>query len=426
MVIKMRRIATYLFAIFALTVVAAGPGGRKDTMPGPLDERIRTLQVSLEGNQMAPPVIILGSNDRLIFSFDCIEDDRSYFRYRLTHCNANWQPSGLVDSEILDGFNEASIEDFDFSRGTTVNYVNYMFAIPNADMKPLISGNYLVSVYREDNPEQSVAQWRFMVCEQVASISAELTSRTDTDYNDAHQQLSVAVTTEREDVLDPFNDLTVMIQQNGRLDNEVALRHPLRMSGRTAVYEHQAPLIFEAGNEYRRFETVSIDYPGMKVASIVHLDPYYHATLEADTVRAAALYSYDSTQKGRFRIREYDSDEAATQADYVVVHFTLEMPEAPGTMIFIDGDLTSRRFDDASLMTFNHSTGRYEKAMLLKQGSYNYQYLAVPPGKNRGYTAPIEGDKYQTVNEYLIKVYSRRPSERYDRLLGVSRIIYDR
>ena len=424
--VKMRLTATYIFMLLALTAFAVAPGGRKDTMPGSSDERIRTMQVTLEGNPMAPPVIVLGSNDRLIFSFDCLEDDRSYFRYRLTHCNANWQPSGLVDSEILDGFNEANIDDFDFSRGTTVNYVNYRFAIPNPDMRPLVSGNYLVSVYREDAPEQTVAQWRFMVSEQTATIASELTSRTDKDYNEAHQQLSVAVTTERDDVPDPFNDLTVMIQQNGRLDNEVALRHPLRMSGRTAVYEHQAPLIFDAGNEYRRFETVSLDYPGMKVASTVYLDPYYHVTLEADTARAGALYSYDSTQSGRYRIREYDSDQADTQADYVVVHFILEMPEAPGTMIFIDGDLTSRRFDDSSLMTYNHSTGRYEKAMLLKQGSYNYQYLAVPPGKNRGYTAQIEGDKYQTVNEYLIKVYSRRPGERYDRLLGVSSIIYDR
>lgn len=419
-----------IFAIPAVFAIAfclqAQTPGMLDTMTGSFDERTRTLQVSLEGDPMAPPVLVLGSNDRLIFSFDRLEDDRSYLRYRITHCNADWQPSGLVDSEILDGFNEATIDDYDFSRGTTVNYVNYRFTIPSRDMAPLLSGNYLVSVYNEDNPDAILAQWRFMVSEQRASISSQLTSRTDTDYNEGHQQLTVTVDTDRQDMTDPFNDLTVMIQQNGRLDNEIALRHPLRMSGRTAVYEHQAPLIFEAGNEYRRFETVSIDYPGMKIASTAYLNPYYHATLEPDTVRTYATYSYDSTQNGRFRIREYDSDQPDTQADYVVVHFTLEMDEMPGTMIFIDGDLTSRRFDDASLMTFNHSTGRYEKAMLLKQGSYNYQYLAVPPGARRGYTSIIEGDKYQTVNEYLIKVYTRQPGDRYDRLLGVSRIIYDR
>lgn len=423
----MKRFLAYLLTAFAAFAVrGVGPGHIKDTMPGSFDERIRTLQVSLEGNPMAPPVIVLGSGDRLIFSFDCLENDRSYFRYCLTHCNADWQPSVLVDSEIIDGFNEAVIEDYDFSRGTTVNYVNYRFAIPSPDMTPLVSGNYLVSVYSEERPEQTVAQWRFMVSEQTASVSASLTSRTDVDYNEGHQQLSVAVETDRREAADPFNDLMVMIQQNGRLDNEIALRHPLRMSGRTAVYEHQAPLIFEAGNEYRRFETVSLDYPGMRIASTDYIDPYYHASIEMDTVRAYAPYSYDSTQNGRFRIREYDSDNPDTHADYVVVHFTLDTPEMPGTMIFIDGDLTSRRFDDSSLMTFNNATGRYEKAMLLKQGSYNYQYLAVPPGERRGYTADVEGDRYQTVNEYLIKIYSRQPGERYDRLLGVSRIIHDR
>ena len=39
-------------------------------------------------------------------------------------------------------------------------------------------------------------------------------------------------------------------------------------------------------------------------------------------------------------------------------------------------------------------------------------------GENRGYTAAIEGDKYQTVNEYLARVYQRHPGDRYDRFVG--------
>lgn len=397
-----------------------------DTMTGTTDEYIRSMQMTLNGDMFAPPVLIIGSNDRLTFSFDHISDDRAYFRYKLVHCNANCQPSQLVDFEIIDGFNEGVIEDYAFSRGTTVNYVHYQFSIPDGNMTPLISGNYLVRVYEESDPDNIVAQWRFMVSEQIARIGVELSSRTDVDYNQAHQQLAIVVDTERDDVNDPFNDLTVMIQQNGRLDNETAIRHPLRMSGQKAIYEHMQPLIFDAGNEYRRFETVTIDYPGMHVAEIEYLDPYYHVSLQNDAARNNEGYLYDSTQNGRYLIREYDSDEEDTMADYVIVHFFLEQPEMPGTMVFIDGDLTNRRFDESSQMIYNHATGRYEKAMLLKQGSYNYQYLAVPPGKSRGYTATIEGDKYQTVNEYLIKVYTRRPGDRFDRLIGVSRIIYDR
>lgn len=394
-----------------------------DTMTGTDNEYIRTMQVTLNDDMFAPPVLVIGSNDRLTFSFDHLADDRAYFRYKLVHCNANWQPSQLVDSEIIDGFNEGVIEDYAFSRSTTINYVHYQFSIPDGGMSPLVTGNYLVRVYEESDPDNIVAQWRFMVSDQSAKISVDLSSRTDVDYNEAHQQLSIIVDTERNNVSDPFNDLTIMVQQNGRLDNEVAIKHPLRMSGNKAIYEHLSPLIFDAGNEYRRFETVTLEYPGMHVDHSEYLYPYYHISLQPDATRSNDTYLYDSTQQGRFVVRDYDSDDGDTMADYVVVHFSLQQPEMPGAMIFIDGDLTNRRFDESSRMTYNPATGLYEKAMLLKQGSYNYQYLTVPPGKSRGYTSHIEGDKYQTVNEYIIKVYTRQPTDRYDRLIGVSRIV---
>ncbi len=58
--------------------------------------------------------------------------------------------------------------------------------------------------------------------------------------------------------------------------------------------------------------------------------------------------------------------------------------------------------------------------MLLKQGAYNYQYLTAGAKSPAGRTAEIEGDRYQTVNEYAVKVYTRRPGERFDRLIGYS------
>ena len=412
--------------LLSLASTVAGAAGFTDTMTGTFDERIRTLRVVANDDIFAPPVLFLNAPGSITVSFDHLADDREYFRYRLVHCNASWQPSGLVDSEIIDGFNEGLIEDFDYSRATTVHYVNYRLTIPNADMAPMVSGNYLLQIYRQDDPDTIVAQCRFMVSEQSAVIGAEITSRTDRDYNEASQQLSLAVDVERSDVRDLFNDVRVMIQQNGRLDSEVALVQPLRVSGRTLIYEHQPGLIFDAGNEYRRFETTSVNYPGMRVADIEWLDPYYHFTIETDTPRNTEQYLYDSTQRGRFVVREYNSTESDTEADYAVVHFTLDYPETPGLMIFLDGDFVNRRFDSSSQMAYNEATGRYERALLLKQGSYNYQYLAVPPKKSRGYTSVIEGDRYQTVNEYLVKVYTRRQGERYDRLIGVASFLSDR
>ena len=192
------------------------------------------------------------------------------------------------------------------------------------------------------------------------------------------------------------------------------------MSGRTAIYEHQKPLIFEAGNEYRRFETVKEQYPGMRIDHIEFFEPYYHFVIAEDAPRDEETYLYDETQSGRYMIRRQGADDSDVEADYGVVHFTLDYPESPGTMIFLDGDFVQRRFDENSRMQYNYSTGRYERAMLLKQGSYNYQYLIVPPGERRGFTGAIEGDKYQTMNEYTVRVYHRRRGERYDRLIGTA------
>lgn len=409
-----------LVAALAAVLVASAA----DTMTGVFGERIKSLQVRLDGNDFAAPVVVLGSSDRIRIDFDHLAEDREYFRYSLQHCDARWQPSGLVDSEFLDGFNEGSIEDYGYSQATVVHYVHYSLTIPNEEVAPTISGNYLLRIYRENEPDEPLLQCRFMVSEQTVPVSAFLTSRTDVDYNKAHQQLEICVDTERAGVEDIYNDLRVVVQQNGRLDSERALLRPMRTSGRKAYFEHTPELIFEGGNEYRRFETVSEYYPGIGVESIDFQNPYRHFYLFVDEPRADKPYLYDQTQHGRYFIRRQGAAESDYEADYGVVHFELDMPQlSDGSMIFIDGDFVHRRFDPESEMRFNPVTQRYERAMLLKQGAYNYQYLLVPSGAMRGYTAPIEGDSYQTDNEYLIKIYHRRRGDRYDRLIGVHQIM---
>lgn len=409
-------------AILLLQLLCASAA---DTMTGIFCERIRSLQVHLEGNPFGLPVVVLNSGDRILIEFDHLNEDREFFRYSLQHCNSHWQPSGLVDSEFLDGFNEGIIEDYEFSQATSVHYVHYGLTIPNKEVYPTISGNYLLRVYPESEPDSTVLQCRFMVSEQTAPVTVDVTTATDIDYRKEHQQLSISVDTERAMVEDPFNDMFVVVGQNGRLDSETAFRQPLKMLGTTAVFEHRPELIFEAGNEYRRFETVSDFYPGMGVDYIEYYDPYYHYTLYGDEPRDQQEYIYDSTQGGRYFIRRLNANDSNTEADYGVVHFALNIREMPGSMIFLDGDFVQRRFDPNSQMQYNHVNGRYERAMLLKQGAYNYQYLVVPPGARRGYTAQIEGDKYQTTNTYFVRVYHHRRGERYDRLIGVAIVSSD-
>lgn len=414
-----RRIALSLLTLcVSLTTFAL-----TDTMTGTFSDRIRTLQAHPDMDPLGEPIWIMNEPTPVIISFDELAEDYRDLRYSLIHCDRRWQPSGLVDTEFIDGFNEQNIDDYRYSRGTAAHYVHYTITFPSPDMRPLLSGNYLLRIYDQSDPDQTLAQVRLMVVEPKTGIATDVTSVTDRDYNVAHQQLTVKVDTEGSEVRDPFNDLTLMISQNGRLDNEVTVTKPMRVIGKTLVYEHLPALIFDAGNEYRRMEAVSVTYPGLRIDGIEYHYPYYHLFVAEDKPRLSGRYEYDETQNGGYLIRDYNSDDSDIEAEYVIVHFSLDMPKLATTDIYLDGDLTMRRFDDSSRMAYNPDTQRYEKVMLLKLGAYNYQYLTVGPRDMHGRTDGVEGNYYQTGNRYLIKVYERKPGERYDRLIGVNQIV---
>ena len=413
-----RTLILTLLSILPLHIHAAE--APHDTSTSIEDPAFHTLRVMVNDQEFTPPVIYLNSDDRLNISFDELSDDLRYMRYELLHCTADWRIDNLIPAEYLDGFNEAPITDYSYSQATLTHYIHYSLTIPNEEMRPTISGNYLLRIYDENDPDRTLLQVRFCIVEPTMKVKASVTSRTDIDYNESHQQLSVSVDPDGTYIANPYTDISVRVEQNSRCDNAVSVTGPTSMEGTLLKFDHDRRLIFPAGNEFRRMEVVSTTYPGMGVESISFADPYYHFDLYPDSPRLDSPYTYDQTQFGGFKIREYNSTDSDVEADYVIVHFSLMMPWQDSFDIFIDGDLTHHRFDPQSRMVFNRATNRYESAMLLKQGAYNYQYLAVPVGSMTGLTAPIEGDKYQTANRYLVKVYQRRPGERYDRLTAVT------
>ena len=406
-----------------LLLAAAFSANALDTKTRVFDSGFKSLRACVEGGYYAPPVIELGGNDRIRIEFDELSSDLRYLRYSVLHCNADWTPSQLVDSDYVNGFNEAEVTDYSFSSATFAPYVHYGISLPNENMQLLLSGNYLLRVYEEYEPEKPLLQVRFSIVENQVDIATELTSRTDIDYNQQHQQLNIMVDTKDYYVQNLYNDLKVVVTQNSRTDNEVLVTNPMRVSSNKAFFEHNRQLIFPAGNEFRRFEMTTTNYIGMGIDHYEYHAPYHHAVLQLDEPRAFASYSYDRTQYGRFTIRESNAFDSNTEADYMVTHFTLEMPELTNGDIYVDGEFTQHNFNANNQMHYNPETRSYELDLQLKQGAYNYQYLWIPDGSEKAQTGKIEGDFYQTVNEYQIKVYNRRMGERYDRLVGYS-IIY--
>ena len=404
--------------VSVLPVLLPAMAVAEDTRTQIFDPSFKTLKVQVEGDFFSPPVIMLGTDRRITISFDEMGDDRSYLRYTLTHCDERWQPSGLLDSEMLDGFNEAEVTDYSFSANTFRHYVNYHITIPGEGMRPLLSGNYLLRVYREDDMEVPVLQARFAISEERVGVSGSVSTITDRGANDMWQQLSFKVHTGEYEVRDAYGDVTVVVEQNGVEQPQSLALKPIRMSPGSLVYEHSPGLVFPAGNEYRRFETVRTDYAGMHVDSNAYEDDGYTAILQTDYERASRPYSYDSTQQGRFKIDEYNSTDPELGADYVLTRFTLDFPRVMNGDVYVDGEFTHHLADDSSRMTYNEATGLYELTMLLKQGSYNYRYVLKGEDAGLPTASPVEGDKYETQNQYTVKVFHRVPGSRYTRLIG--------
>lgn len=411
---------------FAMIVLCATPivmASETDTRQAIFHPGFHTLTVRADGELMSVPVLRLGTEDRLEISFDEIGDDYRYLQYRLIHCNADWQPSRLLESEYLEGFNIGEISDYAFSSNTFVHFVNYHLTFPQEGMTPLVSGNYLLQVFDQDDPDEVLLQLRFAVSENSVGVDGIASGRTDKGFNTTWQQVDFSLMPHGIRIGNPYQDLTVTVTQNGRDVSRRSVSHPLRVEGERITFGHAPELVFPASNEYRRFETVRISDPGMHVDSIRYGGSNYHVWLTPDEWRAEGHYRYDSTQRGRFLVRESNSTDSDLGADYVTVHFTLDCPEIADADIYLDGELTGHEMSDRWKMSYDYNTHLYTLQAPLKQGSYNYQYVAVPRKGGIPTPAPIEGDFHETINEYLVEVFYHPPGARADRLLGHAVIV---
>ncbi len=407
-------------------------------------EDIRTLEVNKEGQWNANPVIVLNSGEKIHVSFDQLSHDYKRYAYRLIHCNADWTPSGLNELEYMEGFSLQETYRYSLSEGTLTDYTHYELEVPNDQLKLKLSGNYALLLMDRDRQEEILAVACFSVLERRISIKSEVSRSTDLGYNTAYQQLNFVLNTTANQIQRPESDLIVLVRQNRRLDNEVFGIQALMTSANEIRYEHLPELIFEGGNEYRRFEISSYKFSGLGVDKIRFQQPCYHAYLIESTLRNTA-YSFDKDQNGRFYVRNFDADDnQQTEADYFWVHFFLKAPESlDETGVYLQGDFTYASFGEPYKMKYNPQSGCYEKSLFLKQGAYNYMYLSknkavlestknlktsassrayrtstISAKKNPGTTFPVEGSFWETENEYQIFVYYRPVGADYDALIA--------
>ena len=387
------------------------------------DPKVKTLQVMVNQNWLAPAVMRLGTDDVLSIGFDELSHDYHQYRYRVEHCEADWSPStSLFESDWLEGFNGNPIDDYDTSVNTTVAYTHYWFQIPNDRMRLRLSGNYRIHVYEEDI-DRDVMTIDFRVTEQSMPLAMGVTTNTDIDTNASHQQVSLSLNYGVQRVTDPASQLRVVVMQNQREDNMKQNPKPTIVNGSGAEWRHARELIFEAGNEYRKYEVLDVSHPTMGIDQMMWNGSRYEAYPFIDEQRRH--YLYDEDANGSFLIRNSDNWQIETTCDYVWAVYRLKCRPLPeGTMV-IDGQWATDANQQTYEMTYDEQAGMYTARILQKQGYYAYQYRwRLPDGTLT--IPPSEGSFYQTENSYQVYVYYRGTSDNTWRLTAYQQIAINR
>lgn len=387
-------------------------------------ETIKSVQLFNEENELSNPVIELGSDTRLILKFDELSEAVGEYSYTIIHCDAQWNESYIQQMDYLSGFMDNPVTDYAMSFNTTVKYVNYQLQIPNEDCTPRLSGNYALVVFEGNDRKNLVLIQRFYVVEPLVRIEGLVKKATFDPFQGDNQEVDFRIHHERLRLLNPREDIKVVVMQNRRWDNAIVNLKPLFIKENLLDYDYNKENVFPGGNEFRYFDLRTIRYTGENIQNIEFFRPVYHVTLIPDVLRTQKEYFFYKEMNGNFVIESQDRvTDYDTECDYAFVHFFLPVPsELTGGSVNVFGALTGWNANQTNQMKYNFQRAGYELTMLLKHGYYNYQYVYVPQGAQKADATNLEGSHFETENEYQIFAYYRDLSSRYDRLVGFTNL----
>lgn len=382
---------------------------------------VQTVLLYADGNQLNDPIVPLEDMmGRLTLSFDIIDGEGEVLNYTFIHCTHDWQPSDIQRVQYAAGFDSDRLDDYAFSRNTLIDYVNYQLQFPNDDMAPMLSGNYLLIVYGDDLSDLYFTR-RFMVLDEKAHVGATVPRYPDElAFTDTHQQLNISVDVNNYLTGNTQQYSSLTIRQNGRWDNAAVGLKPTFVYPDRISFEHHPLTVFEAGNQYRRFNTSNFYFQSENLAHIRQTDESFEIDIATCMSRAHQAYtSYEDIHGEKFVYVEDENLDNNTEADYCRVNFFYQS-EAPLTHedLYIMGALNDWRFDESNKMRYDYRLHGYTCSMVLKQGYYNFMFATIDRKTGLISTDLTAGNHWETNNVYKLYFYFYNAIKGYDELIG--------
>ena len=386
-------------------------------------ENIKTVLLSPVGFEMSSPVIRLNTEDKLLLQFDDLERDVKEYFYTFIHCTAKWTPSDLMQSQYLSGFPDDRITDYSFSFNTLQPYTHYRLLIPSSNLIPLVSGNYLLLVFSDNDKSNLVLSKRFMLIDSKLTIEAAVHRASVIDDRSSKQKIDFSVFYDNYKIDNPFGDINVVILQNDRWDNAIRTLKPLFLREYQLDYSHETGNDFNAGNEYRNFDIRSLRYLTERVQKIITDSAITHAYLFDDESRSYKRYSTEYDLNGYYSIKTYEGKNDETESDYAWVHFNLpyDFQRTDGNF-YVFGMFSQNQCTPENKLLYDSEKSAYHARILLKQGYYNYMYVFLEDASAVIDETTVEGNHHETENDYTVLVYHRPTASRYDQLVGIKKI----
>lgn len=376
---------------------------------------IKTISFVQNGRNVIP---FFKLGDTFEIQFDDLYSDEADYYYTLTHYNADWSlPSSLSKAEYLTGLDNQRIITYQNSFNTLQLYSHYKQIFPNKFNQITKSGNYLLTVLNDEN--EIVFSRKFVLYEEGIQVGLIVRRSRDFETIDAKQNMELTLNYGDKILQNPIQNVKVTLLQNGNWNTSISGVKPQYTLGSELIYRYNKETQFWGGNECYTIDNKMIRGTNNTVAKVTSGDQIYNTYLYTNTPRKRSVYTYFPDINGNFFVQNANSNLPETEADYSWVYFSLDMPQEQDKDVFIAGMFTNYALSEETKMEYNSTKKCYEKAILIKQGFTNFQYLLADKSGKIDHKNAVDGNFFQTENNYTALIYYKGNNERYDRVIGI-------
>ncbi|TWP29318.1 DUF5103 domain-containing protein [Apibacter muscae] len=355
--------------------------------------------------------------DTFQLSFDMLDQNYQTLYYSIKHFDRNWEDDNLFESEYIVGYPMSQIYNYKSSFNTQQNYTHYSIEFPNNDMQPKISGNYLITVYDQNQKPIFSKKIAFYETQVTVGVNYErYISSSNQEYN--QRVMAEVLVNNTSNIM--VNQFSLTLLQNNNWNTAITNIKPQFTSANTFTFT-QLDNTFIGGNQFYSFDTKNISVPGYGVYQVNRQANFYE-TLLYPVIPYPTDYVYKPDVYGAYYFRRFDLNQernATYEGDYTPVTFSVNLTNPlENKDLYVVGMFNNYQLTDSNKMEYDEEEGYYAKTILLKQGYYNYTIATVDRNTQKMDLGEIPGSFWQTMNLYQGLAYYTPFGGTYDALIG--------